>query len=347
MAGGTGGHVFPGLAVARRLYERGVEILWLGSRTGLERELVPAQGFAFEAVDIKGLRGKGIGAWLAAPWQLSFAFWRVLSIFWKKRPALVLGMGGFVAGPGGVAAFVANIPLLIHEQNAIAGLTNRLLAPLSRRVLTGFPNVLDSKRTVYVGNPVRRSFAPAPQAHGDDGGLHLLVVGGSRGADIFNRTVPQALALMDADRRPQVRQQCGHGRAQAVRAAAASAGVEMQCFDFDERMEELYRWADVVLCRAGAMTIAELAAVGRASILVPFPHAVGDHQTANARFLSGGGGAILLPQDEFNPGSLAQLLGGLARERGRLRQMAQRACELAVRDSDARIAQICCQEGGL
>ncbi len=349
MAGGTGGHVLPGIAVARCLRKRNIEILWLGSRDGLEYELAPAQGFVFELVHAQGLRGKGLKAWLSAPLWLSLSFWRALRIFLKQRPLAVLGMGGFVSGAGGVAAFVANIPLLIHEQNAIPGLTNRLLKPLSKRVLTGFPNVLVSQRTSYVGNPVRHDFASmSPHTYPDDGGrLRLLVVGGSRGAAVFNRVVPRALARMDARSRPRVKQQCGRGRADEMRDRIATAGIEAEYFEFEERMDELYRWADIVLCRAGAMTVAEVAAAGVAAIMVPFPYATDDHQTANAKFLSDSGAAILLPEAQFSAASLAETLTQCAHDRPKLQQIARHAFARASHGSDERIAQICREEAGL
>lgn len=349
VAGGTGGHIFPALVVARCLCKRGIAILWLGSRDGLEAELIPAQGFLFESVNVRGLRGKGFNAWLLAPLWLSFSFWRVLRIFLQQRPLAVLGMGGFVSAPGGVAAFVANIPLLIHEQNAVAGLANRLLKPLSKRVLTGFPDVLLSKRTSYVGNPVRDSFASlSPHSYRDSAEkLRLLVVGGSLGAAVFNRVVPRAVARMEAQFRPRVKHQCGRGRMDEMRESVAAAAVAIECFEFEERMDELYRWADIVLCRAGAMTVAEVATAGVAAIMVPFPHAVDDHQTANARFLSDAGGAILMPEQQFTATSLAATLTRYSRDKLQLKRIAAQAFVLATHGSGERIAAICCEEAGL
>ena len=340
MAGGTGGHIFPGLAVARTLAERGAEIFWLGSSNGMESKLVPQHKYSFSAIKISGLRGRGIIGWLFAPLKVSLAFWSALKIFLKKRPALVIGMGGFVAGPGGLAAFVANIPLVIHEQNATAGLTNRLLSPLSERILTGFPDVLSSKRTEYVGNPVYVTLPSEAKPRSDDC-LHLLVVGGSLGAEIFNRVVPEALALLNRSIQIQVKQQCGQGNARAVSQRAEELKLPMECFDFTDNIGELYQWADLVLCRAGAMTTAEIMRYGKASIMVPFPYAVGNHQTANAQFLSNNSACILIEQQAFNMHQLAKALEGLAGDRERIERIANNANKLGCSDSSDRIADIC------
>lgn len=347
LAGGTGGHVFPGLAVAERLRAAGAEVSWFGTAAGLESAVAPDAGFAFQSVRIAGLRGAGLARKALAPWTLSLAFWRMLAAFVRRRPALVLGMGGFVAAPGGVAAFVLGVPLVIHEQNASPGLTNRLLAPLSRRVLTGFPRVLEKYGGTHVGNPLRRALAArAPRAprRARDRAVHLLVLGGSLGASILNRVVPRALALMPEARRPRVRQQTGRGRLREAASAAAACGVALELFEFDDDVASLYDWSDLVLCRAGAITVAEIAAAAAAAILVPYPHAVDDHQTHNARFLSERGAAVLLPQRDLSPRALADELERLCARPRLLDDMARAAARLATPDACARVAAVCLEE---
>lgn len=346
MAGGTGGHVFPALAVARFLRERGVHIVWLGTRAGLEARLVPAAGFDMEWITIRGLRGKGLRQWLVTPFLVLLAMLQTVGVILRRRPAALLGMGGFVAGPGGLVAWLLRRPLVIHEQNAIAGLTNRWLARLADRVLTGFPETFaPARHAVCVGNPVRAEVAalPAPEVRlsARSGRLRLLVVGGSLGAQVFNEVVPQALAGLAPAQRPDVRHQCGRGRREWTEAAYRDAGVDATVTEFLDDMAAAYAWADLVLCRAGAMTIAELAAAGLPAILVPYPHAAGDHQRANATFLARHDAAILLPQPEFTPLRLRELLDELAARRAHLVQMAQRARALARPHATAAVAQAC------
>lgn len=346
MAGGTGGHVFPALAVAEELRARGAEVLWLGTQSGLEAEIVPRAGFALSFISISGLRGKGMLSWLLAPYKLGFAFLQSLALLMRLRPMAVLGMGGFVTGPAGFCAWLLDKPLLIHEQNAIAGLTNRLLAPLADKVLEAFPGSLPAKHhPIHTGNPVRAAISaiatPEQRLAGRSGRLRLLVIGGSLGAQAFNEIVPQALAALPAAERPEVWHQCGKRHSAAAAQQYREHGVEARVLPFIDDMAEAYAWADLVLCRAGALTVAELAASGMAAILVPYPHAVDDHQTANARYLSDHRAALLVPQSEFNRQRLKTLLQEFTRARDKLLAMAQAARTRAIPDATQRIAALC------
>ena len=327
MAGGTGGHIFPALAVAEVLRERGWHVVWLGNAEAMESRLVPPRGFEFVSLGFGALRGKGMGRKLKLPFSLAVAIARALRLLGEVRPGVVLGMGGYVSFPGAVAARLRGIPLVVHEQNAVAGLANRVLARLADAVLTGFPGTLPGGR--WVGNPVRREFTtvPPPEVRfaGRQGPLRLLVVGGSLGAKALNEAVPAALAQLAPHERPVVTHQSGSAHFAALEQAYAHHGVEGRLLPFIEDMGAALAEADLVVSRAGAMTVAELAAVGVGAILVPFPHAVDDHQTANARFLVDGGAARLLPQSGLTPAGLAELLRGLDRERCRQMALAARA----------------------
>lgn len=342
MAGGTGGHVFPALAVADELRSRGVEVTWLGSRRGLEAEVVPKAGYPIDYITVSGLRGKGVLSWIAAPVRLLMALAQGLSVMRRRNPSAVLGMGGFVSGPGGLAAWLTRHPLLIHEQNARAGLTNRLLAPLAKCVMEAFPGSLTHVGNVlHTGNPLRKEFAKAPtlDARQHEGVMRLLVVGGSLGAARFNEVVPAALAGMSGVMRPEVWHQAGKRNIDAAIAAYRKADIEARIDPFIEDMAEAYCWADLVLCRAGAMTIAELSAIGVASILVPFPFAVDDHQTANARYLSDNNAAVLLPQSQFNAERLRELIKEATPDT--LHKMAEAARRMALLDATQRVANQC------
>lgn len=334
MAGGTGGHVFPALALARLLRERGREVIWLGTQRGLEARVVPADGFPIEWLSVGGLRGKGVLTLLAAPFNVLRALWQAIRILRRHRPAVVVGLGGFVTGPGGVAAWLLRTPLLIHEQNAVAGFTNRCLAPLAREVLTAFPSALAGRARVrMIGNPVRSDIAalpaPAERFAGREPTLRLLVVGGSLGARRLNEMVPQALHQMAAGEpsiRFTVRHQSGEKLIGQARAAYAEAQVEGEVTPFIADMAEAFGWADLVICRAGALTIAELAAAGVGAVLVPYPHAVDDHQTHNARYLMKVGAARLVADHELDADRLEDLLRELtANGRSTLLAMAEAA----------------------
>lgn len=346
MAGGTGGHVFPALAVADTLRARGVEVVWMGTRRGLEAELVPKAGYPIEWISIGGLRGKGLVNGLTAPFKLLIALFQALIALRRQRPMAVLGLGGFVSGPGGVGAWLQRRPLLIHEQNAIAGTTNRLLSRLACRVMEAFPGSFpDRIATQWTGNPVREAIEslPEPQIRFQNrsGRLHLLVMGGSQGAWALNKTLPQALALLAPGIRPEVWHQCGARQWEETVAAYQAAGVMVRLAPFIDEMAEAYRWADLVLCRAGALTLAELMAAGIGSLLVPFPFAIDDHQRVNACALVKAGAARLLPEKELSPQRLAEELKNLGADRCALITMARRARQLHRAGAAQRIAEHC------
>lgn len=302
LAGGTGGHIFPGLAVARALRARGVPVAWLGAEGGMETRLVPQHGIAIDTLAVRGVRGKGITAQLAAPWRLFKAVRAARAQLRRLRPRAVISFGGFAAGPGGLAARWLGIPLFVHEQNRAPGMTNRVLARMAQRVLTGFPDTFPHLDETVVGNPVREEIAalPSPEARYAErnGPLHLLVLGGSQGARALNEAVPKAVAMLRHVVDFEIRHQCGEKMRAQAEQAYADAQVEASIEPFIADMAEAYAWADVVVCRAGALTLAELCAVGVACILVPFPQAVDDHQTKNAEFLQVRGAAQVLPQGE-------------------------------------------------
>lgn len=346
MAGGTGGHVFPALAVAEALRAAGAEVFWIGTHRGLEARLAPAHGFEMEWIDFSGVRGKGLATLARAPWRLGRAVAQSVRILRRRRPAVVLGMGGFVAAPGGLAARLLGVPLVIQEQNRVPGLTNRWLARLATRVFEGFPGTFaPARRAEPSGNPVRRAILelppPAVRWAARVGPPRLLVLGGSLGAQALNTTLAPALARLGPGARPQVRHQAGERTLEEARAAYASAGVEAQVSAFIEDMAEAYAWADLVVCRAGALTLAELAAAGVGSVLVPFPHAVDDHQRANAAYLVEAGAARLINQSDLSIERLAELLAELLGERARLLAMAEAARSLARPAATETIANAC------
>jgi len=354
-AGGTGGHVYPGLAVARALMKQGIPIIWMGTHKGLEARVIPAAGIEMAWLDVNGLRGKGIIALLTAPLKLLKALFQSIKIMRKHRPIVVLGMGGFVAGPGGLVASLMGIPLVIHEQNAVAGLTNKLLSRFSQRVLEGFPQTfvsrsLQKRHIIAVGNPVRKDIAeiavPDTRLQGREGAVRLLIIGGSLGAQALNEVVPQALAGLDVQNRPVVRHQAGKGKDKTTQADYNAVGVKATITPFIENMAEAYEWADLIICRAGALTIAEVAAVGLASILVPYPYAVDDHQTANGHYLADQGAAILMSQTEFNKASALQILQSLLTDRVQLLTMSRKARTLAKPAATDEVAAICAQLAG-
>lgn len=345
MAGGTGGHVFPALAVASVLRARQCDVRWLGTRAGIEARLVPAAGIPIDWVAVGGLRGKGFARLLVAPFVLARAIFEACAVIRRQRPDVVLGLGGFVSGPGGVAAWLLRRPLVIHEQNAIAGLTNRLLARLATRVAEAFPGSYASTRaTTVVGNPVRADIE-ALNAHRRPqvpGAPRLFVFGGSLGAKVLNRILPEALALLAPAERPRVLHQSGRARASEVAALYAERGIDAEVREFVDDMAEAYRWADLAVCRGGALTIAELAAARLASVLVPYPHAVDDHQTANANYLVSRGAARLLPEVQLSAESMAQTLRELlAGDRTALQAMSEAAGHAAVLGAAGRLADLC------
>jgi UDP-N-acetylglucosamine--N-acetylmuramyl-(pentapeptide) pyrophosphoryl-undecaprenol N-acetylglucosamine transferase len=341
MAGGTGGHVFPALAVAGYLKQQGWRVVWLGAKTGMEATLVPKHGYEVAWVRFSGLRGKGLMRAALLPFNLLVAFWQSARAIFAQRPDVVLGMGGYISFPGGMMASLLHRPLVIHEQNSVAGLANKVLARLADKILEGFPGSLPGAQ--FSGNPVRQDIAalgaPGARYAVRSGRLRLLVVGGSLGAQILNETVPQALALLPQGERPEVTHQAGEKNIEALRAGYAGAGVQAELVAFIDDMAARYAGADVVLCRAGALTVAELACAGVASILVPLPHAVDDHQTGNAKFLSERGAAVLLPQSELTPENLARLLRSLDRQQ--LLAIAEKARQFGKPEATRIVADTC------
>lgn len=353
MAGGTGGHVYPALAVADEMRARGWEVFWLGTKNGLEARVVPASGIDIVWVSMSGLRGNGLLRLVLTPFMLLRAFWQSLKTILARRPDVVLGMGGYTAFPGGMMAALMNRPLVIHEQNSIAGLTNRILACLADRVLVAFPSAFRHANdrplpcrlaeTAWTGNPVREPIAHLAEEHekyaGREGPLRLLVVGGSLGAAALNELLPAALAMLSPDSRPEVVHQSGRQHVETLRANYAAAGVDADVRDYVEDMATLYEWCDLAVCRAGAMTIAELACAGVPAVLVPFPFAVDDHQTTNAAFLAEKGAAWLMQQKELSAEKLSAHLAALNREQ--LAAMSTIAQSLAKPEATKTVADIC------
>lgn len=343
MAGGTGGHIMPALAVADELRARGWRIVWLGSRRGMEARIVPQHGHPLVFIRFGGLRGKGLLRAALLPLNLLVAFVQCARVIFRERPDVVLGMGGYISFPGGMMAALFGRPLVLHEQNAIAGLANRVLAQVADRRMTGFPDVL--ARAEWCGNPVRADIVALPepaQRYGSRRGrLRLLVVGGSLGAQALNDTIPKGVGTLAPEERPALRHQAGTAHIDALRTNYAAVGVEAECLAFIDDMAAALGEADCVICRAGALTIAEIAAAGVASVLVPFPHAVDDHQSANARFLADAGAALLVQQRDLTPQKVAELVRGFTREK--LLDMAVRARTLAKPDAARRVADVCAE----
>lgn len=349
MAGGTGGHVFPALAVADELRLRGIPVVWLGTKAGIESRLVPQAGYPIEWMSIAGLRGKSVLTLLLAPVRLFIACWQALAVLLKRKPCVVLGMGGFASGPGGLMAWLIRKPLLVHEQNAIPGLTNKVLARLATVVLQAFPAVF--KRAITTGNPVRKSIceisAPEDRFARRQGNLNLLVIGGSLGAVKLNEIIPQALAKIETSKRPQVTHQTGLKNIESAKILYSDAGVDAKVEAFIDDMPAVYEWADLVICRAGAMTVFELAAAGVASILVPYPHAVDDHQTQNAYYLEEAGAAIIRQQDVLSADWITEVINDFSANRQKLVDMAVAARKLAMPNSAKTIADACLTAGGI
>ena len=340
MAGGTGGHVFPGLAVADVLKSRGWNVVWMGNPDGIEAKLVPSRGYEMAWVRFGALRGKGLLRKLLLPFALLSGFRQAWREIRRVKPDVVLGMGGYISFPGGMMAVLAGCPLVVHEQNSIAGLANRVLSRVATRVVCGFPDALP--KSTWLGNPVRSEIAQLPDRSGridaESQQLHLLVLGGSLGAAALNEMVPQGLGLLTEEERPQVVHQAGERHLEQLQSNYQKAGVQAHCVAFIDDMAGAYEWADLVICRSGALTIAELAAAGVASILVPFPHAVDDHQTFNAKFLVSAGAAFLLPQNEMTPESISLIRNY---SRGQLQQMAERARAMAKPEAASEVARVC------
>ncbi|WP_341908234.1 undecaprenyldiphospho-muramoylpentapeptide beta-N-acetylglucosaminyltransferase [Polaromonas sp. YR568] len=346
MAGGTGGHIFPGLAVAEALRERGWRVHWLGGRgsadqPSMESQLVPPRGFAFESIDFSGVRGKGAVTLFWLPMRLLKAFWQSIQVVRRVRPDVVVGLGGYITFPGAMMGVLLGKPLVLHEQNSVAGMVNKLLVGIADRVFTAFPGVL--KNAQWVGNPLRPAFtaqsAPAERFAGRTGPLKLLVVGGSLGAKALNERVPKALALMPPEARPQVLHQSGARQLDELRANYQAAGVEAELTPFIDDTAGAFAEADLIICRAGASTVTEIAAIGAAALFVPFPAAVDDHQTSNARFLVDQGGGWLIPQGDLSPEKLAEMLQTI--DRPALIQRAQQAKTLQKLEATDRLVAAC------
>ncbi len=341
MAGGTGGHIFPGLAVAHELRARGWTVHWLGAPDSMEERLVPPQGFAFEPVQFSGVRGKGVKSLLGLPMRIAKALSQARAVLRRVQPDVVVGLGGYITVPGGLAAVLAGTPVVLHEQNSVAGMSNKLLARFAKRVFTAFPDAIDG--ATWVGNPLRVEFtqqaAPTDRFANRTGPLRLLVVGGSLGARALNDVVPQALALMPQEQRPQVIHQSGAKQIDALTANYAAAGVKAELTPFIDDAAKAYADADVIVCRAGASTVTELAAVGAAAVFVPFPAAVDDHQTANARFLVDAGAGWLMQQSVLTAQKLAEMLENM--QRSTLVEKAQKAKTMQKLEAAQRVADAC------
>ncbi len=346
MAGGTGGHIFPGLAVADALRQKDIPVRWLGAEGGMEARTVPAAGIDLDLVAISGLRGKGLMRWIRMPFMLLRAVWQARRLLAANPPLCAVSFGGYAAAPGGIAAWTKGIPVLVHEQNRIPGMTNRLLSRVSSKILQGFPGTFpEDMSAIDSGNPVRREVAaladPQTRLFERTGPVRVLITGGSQGAQVLNLTVPAALKLLPASIAIEVRHQAGAKRVDEAQGAYLEAGVDADIQPFIGDMAEAYAWADLVICRSGALTVAELAAAGVASVLVPYAYAVDDHQTRNAEYLSSAKAAIILPQATFEPRVLATALEPLLSDRAVLLSMAIAARQLALPDAAEKVVEAC------
>jgi UDP-N-acetylglucosamine--N-acetylmuramyl-(pentapeptide) pyrophosphoryl-undecaprenol N-acetylglucosamine transferase len=350
MAGGTGGHVFPALAVADELRARGVPVVWLGTRSGIEARVVKQAGYQIEWLSITGLRGKNMATLLLAPFRLVIACAQAFRVLWQRKPGAVLGMGGFTAGPGGLMAWLLRRPLIIHEQNAVAGMTNRILAHFAGQVLEAFPHTFSGKAMV-VGNPVRKEIQqlsdPQMRIGKHKDALRILVIGGSLGAQRLNEIVPEAISHIVGDARPDILHQTGLAKLEMTRELYQRHGVDARIETFIDDMAKAYGWADLVICRAGAMTVFELAAAGVGSILIPYPYAVDDHQTANAEYLASVGAAIVKQQHELTSEWLSDTVIRMNQHRDTLVKMAAAARSMAKPKAASEVADCCIQAGGL
>lgn len=340
MAGGTGGHIFPGIAIAEALKAQGVEVFWLGGMRGLERTILPKTEIEHQFMQVDSIRGKGLKGWLMLPVKLLKQVLVARNILKKHHVTASISMGGYVAGPGGLASQLVGIALYVHEQNSVPGLTNKVLARFARKVFTGFPDILSSKNSCYVGNPVRADLVGIEHQQSEAGAVKLLVLGGSQGAQKLNETLPEALRLIDKKYQPEVVHQCGAKHKEAAQYAYKSSGVTAKVVDFIDDMATAYAWADIVVCRSGALTVAELTVVGLPSILVPFPAAVDDHQTKNADFLVKNGAAVRLSEVQLSAEKLAQQISTLIRDKHKREKMAQQAKSVAKTKAAEQVAKM-------
>ena len=344
VAGGTGGHIFPGLAVAKKMQARGWKVIWVGTADRMEADIVPAHGFDIEYINISGVRGNGLVRLLLAPFKLIKSVLQAKALIKKYNPSVVLGMGGYVAGPVGVAAKLAGIPLVIHEQNAIAGMTNKVLAKSANKVLEGFSGAFDSSvKAEHVGNPVREDIAALEvKSVGDD--VNILIIGGSLGAEALNQNVPKVLEQVSQSARVSVWHQAGKGKQQAVQACYQASTSQLPSFrvnEFIDNMCEAYQWADIVICRAGALTVSEVAAAGITPIFIPLPHAVDDHQTKNASWLANKQAGFIIPQGKMAGGELSRLLMALISEPAQLSMIAENAKNLSLPNATEQVVEAC------
>lgn len=346
MAGGTGGHIIPALAVAKDLRDRGVRIVWLGNKDGLEGRLVSEAGFDFEAIKISGLRQSGLKRKLLMPVQLSLAVWQAMRAIWRHKPGALLGMGGFVSGPGGLAAKICGKPLVLHEQNTVAGMTNRWLSKLTRYIASGFPVADGISNVRWMGNPVRADIVnipePSKRLANRTGSLRVLVVGGSQGADIFNKNLPELLSRKSFIKL-DVWHQCGRHESSTIGDRYLKYGISCQVNDFIVDMAEAYEWADVVICRAGAMTVSEVCAAGVAAVFVPYPYAVGDHQASNADYLVQKKAALMVRQVQFVEGGWLEKFAELGRQPEKILEMSIAARKLAKPNAAKDVADLCAE----
>ncbi len=350
-AGGTGGHVFPALAVAKQIEQQSVPVIWVGTKRGIEARVVPNAGFKIEWIAVNGLRGKSVVTYLLAPFKLALTSLQVTWLLLKHRPCAVLGMGGFVAGPGGLIAALLRKPLIIHEQNAIAGLTNRILAPFAKRILTGFPSTFVRNNVEVLGNPVRSEISQIQRmqniADPNERPLNILIFGGSLGAQALNETVPIAMAEMLQElpdgQKPYIWHQTGENKKDATRALYASNDVEARIDAFIENMQDAYSWADLVVCRAGAITVAELSIAGIGAVFIPYPYAVDDHQTANATALVNAGAAVMIDEKNLTATKLANVLSDLLSNRTKIKSFAEAASSFAKPHAAKDVAKVCLQ----
>lgn len=344
MAGGTGGHVIPALAVARDLLSKGVEVCWIGTPQGLESNLVKEEQIQFDSIDIKGLRKSGIGRKLAMPFIMAKALIQSLRILMQRRPNAILGMGGFVSGPGGLVAALLRLPIVLHEQNTVAGLTNRWLARLSVRNLTGFPRADGIKKFQFVGNPVRPELAnlpdPETRLSSREGPLKILIIGGSQGAQVFNDYLPELLSNHSAPS-VEVHHQSGAGKQGDIQQRYDNAGISAQVIEFIDDMASAYAWSDLVICRSGAMTVSEICCAGAVGVFVPYPHAVNDHQATNAEYLVGENAAIMVRQDQFVTGEWLNLIARFREDRTQLIEIARLARKLSRPNATSDVADFC------
>ncbi|MBD3653497.1 undecaprenyldiphospho-muramoylpentapeptide beta-N-acetylglucosaminyltransferase [Kangiella sp.] len=351
MAGGTGGHIFPALAVGKELQQEGWKLHWLGSEGGMEQELVAKHDIPMTLLPVKGIRRKGVLSLIKAPFQLLKSVWLARKAIKQFKPDVVLGMGGFASGPGGIAAKLCRVPLVIHEQNAIAGMTNMQLNRFSRWTLQAYPGAFpESDKVKTVGNPVRQDIGsdkdPAERIEGDNKSVHILVIGGSRGAAVFNEELPETFSLVNSGLQVHVKHQCGKGNHEEVNARyqqIVDNKVQFEVNEFIDDMAQAYQWADLVVCRAGALTVAEIAMAGCVAIFVPYPHAVDDHQTYNARYLADQGAALIIQQHDLSKERLAQEITALANDKEHLIEMARKAQALARPEATHTVAEYCKQ----